>query len=69
ILVFPVDAPGKVNIRNVDAARLEPGGHLNDTLIEFGLKLWLKDLEERTPDLAKQVYVFSSFFYRQLNKK
>ncbi|KAJ3527118.1 hypothetical protein NMY22_g9899 [Coprinellus aureogranulatus] len=69
ILVFPPDAPGKVTITNADVARLKPGEFLNDTLIEFGLKLWLKTLEDENPGLAKQVHVFSSFFYKKLNKR
>ncbi|KAJ2935153.1 hypothetical protein H1R20_g1949, partial [Candolleomyces eurysporus] len=69
ILVYPPDVPGKVNITRGDVARLQPGEFLNDTLIEFGLKLWLKNLEEKNPELAKQVHVFSSFFYKKLNKR
>ncbi|KAJ3537073.1 hypothetical protein NMY22_g5752 [Coprinellus aureogranulatus] len=71
LLVFPQDAPGKgkVTITKADAARLKPGGFLNDTLIEFGLKLWLTSLEEANPELAKQIHVFSSFFYKKLNKR
>ncbi|KAF5338897.1 hypothetical protein D9611_008736 [Ephemerocybe angulata] len=69
ILVYPPGVPGKVNITNADIARLQPGEFLNDTLIEFGLKLWLKELEEKNPELAKQVHVFSSFFYKKLNKR
>ncbi|KAL6308454.1 hypothetical protein BKA93DRAFT_566260 [Sparassis latifolia] len=43
--------------------------YLNDTLIEFGLKLWLNELRENHPELAEDVYVFSSFFYKKLNIK
>jgi Ulp1 family protease len=58
---------------------------LNDTLIEFGLKyvnlydkvfddidfcrLWLADLQETNPELASQVHVFNSFFYKKLSTK
>ncbi|KAG2009837.1 sentrin-specific protease, variant 2 [Coprinopsis cinerea AmutBmut pab1-1] len=69
VLVYPFSAPGAVNITNADLARLEPGEFLNDTLIEFGLKLWLQRLQETDPALAEQVHVFSSFFYKKLNKK
>ncbi|KAG5646528.1 hypothetical protein DXG03_003295 [Asterophora parasitica] len=58
-----------VNINNADLKRLQPGEFLNDTLIEFGLKFWLRQLEESNPELASQVHVFSSFFYKKLNKK
>ncbi|RDB17956.1 hypothetical protein Hypma_000947 [Hypsizygus marmoreus] len=69
ILCYPQGVPGAVNITNGDCNRLLPGEFLNDTLIEFGLKLWLGTLEENNPELAKQIHVFSSFFYKKLNKK
>ncbi|KAF7314463.1 ULP-PROTEASE domain-containing protein [Mycena kentingensis (nom. inval.)] len=71
ILVYPPGQTGAVNITNGDLARLDPGQFLNDTLIEFGLKhvpLFL-DLEKNQPELAKQIHVFSSFFYKKMNKK
>ncbi|KAG9001371.1 hypothetical protein FRB93_012147 [Tulasnella sp. JGI-2019a] len=58
-----------VNITKGDLARLEPGEFLNDTLIEFGLKIWANDLIERHPDIAKDVWIFNSFFYKKLNHK
>ncbi|TEB28896.1 cysteine proteinase, partial [Coprinellus micaceus] len=69
ILMFPPNAQGRVNLTSADAARLKPEGLLNDSLIEFYLKLWLQDLKERAPDLAEQVHIFSPFFYKLLNKK
>ncbi|KAH8998537.1 hypothetical protein EDB92DRAFT_1181303 [Lactarius akahatsu] len=60
---------GSLNITNGDVSRLKPGEFLNDTLIEFGLKLWLADLHESNPELATQVHVFSSFFYKKLSTK
>ncbi|KAF8964224.1 hypothetical protein BDZ97DRAFT_919789 [Flammula alnicola] len=69
ILVYPQGVPGAVNVTNGDLARLEPGEYLNDTLIEFGLKLWLRELEAENPELAKQIHVFNSFFYKKLNHK
>ncbi|KAH9065375.1 hypothetical protein EDB87DRAFT_1555576, partial [Lactarius vividus] len=60
---------GSLNITNGDVSRLKPGEFLNDTLIEFGLKLWLADLHESDPELATQVHVFSSFFYKKLSTK
>lgn len=32
-------------------------------------RLWLRELEDIDPELAKQIHVFSSFFYKKLNKK
>ncbi|KAJ7147148.1 hypothetical protein C8R43DRAFT_542989 [Mycena crocata] len=69
ILVYPPGQTGAVNITNGDVTRLAPGEFLNDTLIEFGLKLWLHELEKENPELVKQIHVFSSFFYKKLNKK
>ncbi|KAF8171968.1 hypothetical protein K438DRAFT_1851990 [Mycena galopus ATCC 62051] len=69
ILVYPPGQTGAVNITNADVARLAPGEFLNDTLIEFGLKLWLQDLEKEDPELVKQIHVFSSFFYKKLDNK
>ncbi|TFK40643.1 hypothetical protein BDQ12DRAFT_462220 [Crucibulum laeve] len=69
ILVYPQGIPGAVNITNADLSRLQPGEFLNDTLIEFGLKLWLRELERSHPELVKQIHVFSSFFYKKLNKR
>ncbi|KAJ3838081.1 hypothetical protein F5878DRAFT_562963 [Lentinula raphanica] len=70
ILRFPPDAAtGAVKLTNGDYNRLLPNEYLNDTLIEFGLKLWLHELAAVDPDLANQVHIFNSFFYKQLNKK
>ncbi|KAI0926679.1 hypothetical protein AcV5_007405 [Taiwanofungus camphoratus] len=69
ILVYPPSGAGAININRSDIKRLQPGQYLNDTLIEFGLKLWLADLRQNNPELAEQVHVFSSFFYKKLNVK
>ncbi|KAI6042715.1 hypothetical protein EDC04DRAFT_2658082 [Pisolithus marmoratus] len=69
ILMYPSGGPGALNIMRSDMKRLEPEEYLNDTLIEFGLKLWLNELREKDPLLADQIHVFSSFFYKKLNTK
>lgn len=69
ILMYPYGVPGAVNVTLGDVARLEPEEFLNDTLIEFGFKSWLRELEDSNPELASQVYVFNSFFYKKLNKR
>ncbi|KAJ7643968.1 hypothetical protein FB45DRAFT_896539 [Roridomyces roridus] len=69
ILVYPPGQTGAVNVTNGDVLRLSPGEFLNDTLIEFGLKLWLQELEKTNPELVKQIHVFSSFFYKKLTNK
>ncbi|KAG1748716.1 hypothetical protein EDB19DRAFT_222400 [Suillus lakei] len=69
ILVYPPSGPGALNIMGSDLNRLRPHEFLNDTLIEFGLKLWLANLKDENADLAEQIHVFSSFFYKKLNNK
>ncbi|KIO19714.1 hypothetical protein M407DRAFT_82454, partial [Tulasnella calospora MUT 4182] len=58
-----------VNITRGDLCRLEPDEFLNDTLIEFGLKLWQNDLKEKNPHLADDIWVFNSFFYKKLSNR
>ncbi|KAG8972431.1 hypothetical protein FRC05_010024 [Tulasnella sp. 425] len=58
-----------VNITRGDLCRLEPDEFLNDTLIEFGLKLWQNDLKEKDPRLADDIWVFNSFFYKKLSNR
>ncbi|KZT64608.1 hypothetical protein DAEQUDRAFT_732383 [Daedalea quercina L-15889] len=67
ILVYPPSGAGALNIHKSDLKRLDVNNYLNDTLIEFGLKLWLAELKEKNPAFAEQVHVFSSFFYKKLN--
>lgn len=66
LLVYRPFGTGSVNITRGDLERLQPGKYLNDTLIEFGLKMWLNDLRDRVPELADQIHLFSSFFYKKL---
>ncbi|KAJ7271377.1 hypothetical protein B0H12DRAFT_991679, partial [Mycena haematopus] len=53
------------NITQADQARLAPGSLLNDEIINFCLKAFLQDLKIRDPDLACQIHIFESFFYKQ----
>ncbi|THV05196.1 cysteine proteinase, partial [Dendrothele bispora CBS 962.96] len=69
ILSYPPATGGSVNITNADLSRLDPDEYLNDTLIEFGLRLWHRELEETNPELAGQVHIFNSFFYKKLMAK
>ncbi|KAI0712651.1 hypothetical protein C8Q76DRAFT_622201 [Earliella scabrosa] len=69
VLVYPFTGTGAVNVTRGDLKRLDAGQYLNDTIIEFGLKLWLDDLRKERPDLAEQVHVFNSFFYKKLVSK
>ncbi|KAI0755307.1 hypothetical protein C8Q80DRAFT_1094338, partial [Daedaleopsis nitida] len=69
VLVYPFSGTGAVNITRGDLKRLDAGQYLNDTIIEFGLKLWLDDLRKTRPELAEQVHIFNSFFYKKLVSK
>ncbi|PBK74718.1 cysteine proteinase [Armillaria solidipes] len=69
ILVYPWGTTGGVNLSKSDLNRLKPGEYLNDNLIELGLKMWHSRLERENPELANEIYVFSSFFYKKLSVK
>ncbi|KAK0487323.1 hypothetical protein IW261DRAFT_1447250 [Armillaria novae-zelandiae] len=69
ILVYPWGTTGGVNLSKSDLSRLKPGEYLNDNLIELGLKMWHSRLERENPELANEIYVFSSFFYKKLSVK
>ncbi|KAG9315733.1 hypothetical protein JVU11DRAFT_3380 [Chiua virens] len=69
ILTYPPTGTGVLSVMQSDLRRLQPEEYLNDTLIEFGLKLWLNDLRQKDPSFADQIHVFSSFFYKKLNRK
>ncbi|KAI0695754.1 hypothetical protein C8T65DRAFT_584023, partial [Cerioporus squamosus] len=69
VLVYPFYGTGAVNVTRGDLKRLDPGQYLNDTIIEFGLKVWLEGLRKDQPELAEQVHVFNSFFYKKLVTK
>ncbi|KAI0820439.1 hypothetical protein BC628DRAFT_1397444 [Trametes gibbosa] len=69
VLVYPPSGTGAVNITRGDLKRLDNGQYLNDTLIEFGLKRWLHTLQMCEPELAEQIHVFNSFFFKKLNSK
>ncbi|KAF8546883.1 hypothetical protein OG21DRAFT_1425941 [Imleria badia] len=69
VLMYPPTGTGALSIMQSDLRRLLPEEYLNDTLIEFGLKLWLNDLHGKDPALANQIHVFSSFFYKKLNNR
>ncbi|KAG0223282.1 hypothetical protein BGW42_005998 [Actinomortierella wolfii] len=61
--------PKSITVHESDVARLEPDQFLNDTIIEFGLKYMQDELEKSNPDLAKQIYVFNTFFYERLSER
>lgn len=52
-----------------DLERLEDGEYLNDNLIEFYLKCLKNQLEQTSPETAKKVYFFNTFFFASLTRK
>lgn len=68
LLQYPLDGPGRVSIFESDEDRLRDGEFLNDTIIEFGLKHRLLKLRDTNPSLYDSIYLFNTFFYRQLTK-
>ncbi|KAH8928404.1 hypothetical protein BT69DRAFT_1212816 [Atractiella rhizophila] len=64
--VFPPEGTGSVSITYRDFNRLVPEEFLNDTLIEYGLRKIQHDLRAEGLDVADQVHIFNSFFYKKL---
>lgn len=52
-----------------DLERLRDGEYLNDNLIEFYLKYLKTQLEQASPETAKKVYFFNTFFFASLTRK
>ncbi|KAG6374946.1 hypothetical protein JVT61DRAFT_3701 [Boletus reticuloceps] len=69
VLEYLFTGNAALTITQSDLRRLQPKEYLNDTLIEFGLGLWLDDLRMKDQALAEQIYVFSPFFYSQFSRK
>lgn len=68
-LCFPFEGARAVTVFQSDIDKLDNGEFLNDTIIEFGLKYLLAQIEKRDPELHDQIYVFSSFFYKRFNER
>lgn len=56
----------RTTINATDIERLDEGQFLNDEIISFYAKYLHKGLEARNEQVAKKVYVFSSFFWEKL---
>ncbi|PSS02477.1 hypothetical protein BD289DRAFT_422067 [Coniella lustricola] len=59
----------RTTITAIDIERLDEGQFLNDEVISFYAKHLHKQLERRDEQLAKRVYIFSSFFWDTLKSK
>ncbi|KAJ1908779.1 hypothetical protein IWQ60_011531 [Tieghemiomyces parasiticus] len=69
LLVYPFNGIRSVTLTARDLPRLSAGEFLNDTIIEFYLKILQEQLQVRDTDLAGRVHVFNSFFYTQLTAR
>lgn len=59
----------RTTVNQVDIERLDEGEYLNDEIISFYAKYLHKELENQDGQMAKKVYVFSSFFWEKLRAK
>ncbi|KAF9907814.1 hypothetical protein EC991_010506 [Linnemannia zychae] len=72
LFVYPYTASPKsksIAVGAEDVLRLGDGEFLNDTIIEFGLKYALTNMESKNKALSEQVYIFNTFFYQRLLAK
>ncbi|KAF9128267.1 hypothetical protein BGW39_005211 [Mortierella sp. 14UC] len=72
LFVYPYTASPKsksIAVRAEDVLRLGDGEFLNDTIIEFGLKYALTNMESKNKALSEQIYIFNTFFYQRLLAK
>ncbi|WWC59349.1 uncharacterized protein I303_101901 [Kwoniella dejecticola CBS 10117] len=63
---FPTTGRAEVTITVGDAQRIETGEFLNDTLLEFGLRKVLYELQAET---RATTHLFNSFFYERLSDR
>ncbi|KAI8583744.1 hypothetical protein K450DRAFT_196016 [Umbelopsis ramanniana AG] len=69
LFVYPFTGYGGITVSKADEARLDDGEFLNDNIIDFYMKWILDQLHNRDPELAKQVHIFNSFFYKRLTQR
>ncbi|CAM0141114.1 hypothetical protein VKS41_004933 [Umbelopsis sp. WA50703] len=69
LFVYPFTGYGGITVSKADEARLDDGEFLNDSIIDFYMKWILDQLQSRNPELASQVHVFNSFFYKRLTQR
>ncbi|KAG2179821.1 hypothetical protein INT43_003604 [Umbelopsis isabellina] len=69
LFVYPFTGYGGITVSKADEARLDDGEFLNDSIIDFYMKWILDQLQSRNPELAGQVHIFNSFFYKRLTQR
>ena len=68
-LTYPKTGKKKAMVEWADLERLDEGEFFNDTLIEFYLRYLQHQLELRNPNIAKKIYFFNTFFFKNLTHK
>ncbi|PWZ02606.1 hypothetical protein BCV70DRAFT_196848 [Testicularia cyperi] len=68
VVQFPFQGVGAVTLLESDLRRLNDGELLNDTVIEFGLKLMHDDIRRKNAALADSIYIFNTFFFKLLTE-
>ncbi|KAF9016533.1 hypothetical protein BDZ89DRAFT_1045755 [Hymenopellis radicata] len=75
VFVYPWNASasgiagGEVTVTGADLERLAPQKLLSDSVVMFGLRLALKELEDRDVVAFQSIYVYSNFFYNVLKER
>ena len=65
-LMYPKSGKKRTTVEWQDLERLDDGQFLNDNLIAFYLRYLERKLEDGSPELAKKVYFFNTYFFTSL---
>ena len=65
-VTYPSTGKKKATVEFSDIERLDEGEFLNDSLVTFHMRYLQHKMEVERPELAKQIYFFSTFFYQRL---
>ena len=63
---YPRTGKKKATVDYVDLFKLDEGEFLNDAIVTFYMRFLEAEIESKSPELAKRVYFFSTFFYERL---
>ncbi|OBZ76015.1 hypothetical protein A0H81_03292 [Grifola frondosa] len=66
---YPFSGIGAVKISTREWQLLEANRMVNDSVIEFGLRLWLDEVRADDPHLADATIILSPFFFTQLSEQ
>ena len=63
---YPQIGKKKATVDHVDLYKLDEGEFLNDAIVTFYMRYLEDYMQSHTPEVAKRVYFFSTFFYERL---